>query len=224
MENSQKVLGDGFNEILQAHKGLIVRQKKEWAEIIVDWETRNKYELQSPSGEPLGAIIERSGGFFDAIKRVFLRSHRALQIEVLNLQSKPLAHLSRKFFFFFSDLFVTDVQGIPLGSVHRRFGIIYKKYVLLDSHGRAFATIKAPLWRLWTFPVYNLGHRKVGVISKKWQGLIKEVFTDADQFYIDFGNETWSVEQKVTILAAALSIDFDFFENNQGKSGGFLGS
>ncbi len=64
----------------------------------------------------------------------------------------------------------------------------------------------------------------MGAISKKWQGFIKEGFTDADRFLVDFGSEQeWTLSERAVLLCAAISIDFDFFENNQGDSGGVLG-
>ena len=43
---------------------------------------------------------------------------------------------------------------------------------------------------------------------------LKEMFTDSDNFIIEFGNRPWTAQNRATILAAAISIDFDFFENN----------
>ena len=57
------------------------------------------------------------------------------------------------------------------------------------------------------------------LISKRWGGGLREIFTDADTFMVDFGNGIWTEEQRQVIFAAAMSIDFDFFENNQGSRG-----
>ena len=197
---------------------LIIRQIKEWAEIIINFESRNKYEIQSPSGEKLGYIVERDGGLLDTLKRVFLRSHRPLEIDILSNDGGNVYHLSRKFFFLFSDLNVADRDGQKLGSIHRRFGILYKKYDICDKYGNPFAHIQAPIWRLWTFPISNKTGQSIGVISKKWQGLLREAFTDADSFLVDYGKGAWQTSQKIVILCAAVSIDFDFFEDNQGNN------
>ena len=57
------------------------------------------------------------------------------------------------------------------------------------------------------------------VITKRWSGALREVFADADSFMIDYEQGTWSTDERAVIFAAALSIDFDFFENNQGVRG-----
>ena len=55
---------------------------------------------------------------------------------------------------------------------------------------------------------------EVARISKKWSGLLKEYFTDTDNFMVEFGTKAWSAAQRAVIVATAISIDFDFFENN----------
>ena len=69
---------------------------------------------------------------------------------------------------------------------------------------------------MWTFPVEGADGARTATISKKWSGVLREALSDADTFRIDFGSGGWTDEQRAVILAAALAIDFDFFENNQG--------
>jgi uncharacterized protein YxjI len=216
-----------MSSIVQAFFGtrdqLFIQQKKEWTEILIDWETKNRYAVMDGDRNVLGAVAERAGGFLDVLRRGFLRSHRGFEVDVLDPGGAPILNLSRKFFFFFSDLEVRSGDGRKLGSVHRRFGILYKKYDLKDESGTCFATIKSPLWRLWTFPVLDRTGNQRSTISKRWGGALREIFTDADTFMVDYGSGQWREGQKAVIFAAAISIDFDFFENNQGSDGVFGG-
>lgn len=202
---------------LLSHQKLYVNQLKEWTEIVVGFEMQNRYQILSDEKSLAGRIEENQTGFFPFLRRSFFQSHRPLDISVYDLE-KQVLHFSRKFFFFFSDLVVCDEKGVAVGSVHRRFGIFFRHYDLCIN-GVPFAKIRSPFWRLWTFPIYNpKGEIKRGEITKKWQGLLKEGFTDADKFLVDFGHHGWSKEQKAVILAAAISIDFDFFENNHRRN------
>lgn len=200
---------------IDSSKQLVIQQLKEWVEIVVNFETKNKYEIYTTAGNRLGYIFERDSGVLASLKRLLLRSHRPLEIDILDNNSQSVYRLGRNFFFFFSDLDITGRDGQKLGSIHRRFGLLYKKYDLHDRYGNIFARIRAPIWRLWTFPVINNSEQQVGVITKKWQGLLAEAFTDADSFVIDYGKTAWTIEEKIVILCAAISIDFDFFEDNQ---------
>ncbi|MEK7690261.1 MAG: phospholipid scramblase-related protein, partial [Bdellovibrionota bacterium] len=162
-------------------------------------------------------IAERAGGLWSHLRRWFLRSHRPLEIDVLTGAGQKLLHFTRDFFWFFSDLDVMTGEKEKLGSIHRRFAFFYKIYDLRDTNGRDFARIESPFWRLWTFPVIGTD----AVISKSWGGALREVFTDADTYCVDFGNRTWTPDERAILFAAAISIDFDYFENNQGRKGLF---
>jgi uncharacterized protein YxjI len=201
-----------IHQLLEGKSHIFIKQIKEWGEIIFNIENKNRYSLKDDTGTEVGFFYERGDGVFQWIKRLFLRSHRPLLIELVDTQGNVLISLKRSFFWFFSDLYITDNQGQNLGHVHRRFGIIHKRYDLIDQQGETFGNIKAAIWRLWTFKIFNSQGSEIAEISKKWGGVLTEVFTDSDQFGVSFGNV--SGDQRVVLLAAAISIDFDFFEDN----------
>ena len=62
------------------------------------------------------------------------------------------------------------------------------------------------------------GGRQIATISKKWGGLLKEYISDADKFGVSFEAQNLTTAQKAVIFGAALAIDFDYFENNQGRN------
>jgi uncharacterized protein YxjI len=210
----ENLMSQSVKNFLDNVDSYVIQQVKEWAEIIVDFETSNKYEVLDDSGNKKGFVAEKGSGFMKMLSRQFFRSHRPLEVDIFDGSKQAIMLLQRKFFWFFSDLFVTDGEGNALGSVHRKFGILYKKYDLMDKAGNQIATIKSPLWRLWTFPVLDKSEKQIGVITKKWGGILKEAFTDADKYRVEFPS-SWSYENKAVLLAASISIDFDFFEDNQ---------
>ena len=55
---------------------------------------------------------------------------------------------------------------------------------------------------------------QVGKISKQWSGVLKEAFTDADNFGISFPMDL-DVKIKATLLGAVFLIDFMFFEETE---------
>jgi hypothetical protein len=93
--------------------------------------------------------------------------------------------------------------------------LLTRRFDMRDAQGKVFATIESPLWRFWTFPVLDAQGQRQGVIRKRWSGLFREAMSDADKFELDFGTHPWTLAQRSVIFAAAISIDFDFFENNQ---------
>lgn len=200
--------------VLRSDQLYVDQHALHWWEILFNWEQRNEYQVCDDKGAMVGTISEQGTGFLNAILRTFLGSHRPLDVRVFDSRLNIVLQFARKWFWFFSTLDVKDANGAPLGRIERRFSIINKVYDLFDATGTKFAQIRSPFWRLWTFPVYLGGDREVACIRKRWSGLAQEWFTDADRFQIDFGTHNWSPSQRATVFAAALSIDFDFFENN----------
>ncbi|CAM2005312.1 phospholipid scramblase-related protein [Acanthopleuribacter pedis] len=200
--------------VVGQHDHLFIQQHaRHWWEILLNWEQTNTYHIQAPGSRQIGYIEELNVSFMRTLSRLFLGSHRPLDVAVVTGNTQVL-ELRRAFFFFFSHLKVMTPRGTELGEVQRRLGILNRRYDLIDEHGHVFAIIRSPLLRIWTFHIYDAEDRKVGMISKKWGGLLKEAFTDADNFLIDFGETNWTPAQRAVIFATAISIDFDFFENN----------
>jgi len=191
-----------------------IHQLKEWVEIAIDWETGNKYELVDEQGVKIGFAAERKTGIFGHLVRNFLKSHRPMHLDMWDNQRNLLLSGRRPFYFFFSDIEITNGSGSKVGDVKTRFGILKRKYDLCDSYGKVFATIESYRWKLWSFDILDKLGNDAGRIGKKWGGFLKEVFTDSDRFGLDLSKSDWSSEQKAIIFFAALSIDLDFFEEN----------
>ncbi|MDC1174549.1 phospholipid scramblase-related protein [Bacteriovoracaceae bacterium] len=202
-----------LKEMMESSSEIFIRQIKEWGEILLGFETVNKFEVLNSHGQKIGFLAEEGGGIIRLILRQILRSHRPLNISLFSLNQEVVLKVVRPFYFFFSVMEVFDGQGDCIGRVERRFGVLYKKYDLRDKNNNVFSHIKAPIWSLWRFPIYNLIGERTGIISKKWGGILKEVFTDADQFGVQMPDVSW--EKKSIIFACAISIDLDFFEENQ---------
>ncbi|XP_065889206.1 phospholipid scramblase 1-like [Dysidea avara] len=71
-------------------------------------------------------------------------------------------------------------------------------------------------WGTITTPkvMSNDGSQQVDKISKQWSGLVKEYFTDDDNFGIQFPMDL-DVKMKAVMMGACFLIDFMFFERQQ---------
>lgn len=201
----------GLRDALTQGQPLLVRQQREWVELL-SFETRNRYAIQTPEGQTLGAIGERSTGLSSLLVRGFLGSKRPLDVRVLEADGSEWLRLTRPFVWWFSSLDVTGPDGTPQGRIERRFGLTHRRYDLLGPHGRVFARIQAPRWRVWTFPVEGEDGVSRAEIAKRWGGATREMFTDADTFRVQFEGANWQLAERAVVLAAAILIDFDFFE------------
>jgi len=87
---------------------------------------------------------------------------------------------------------------------------------ILDRNGNEIFELFGPLLHPWTFQIKK-GGLELGKITKKWSGLVKESFTDADNFGITFP-EGIDLSQKAVLLGAVFLIDFIHFENSGNRN------
>lgn len=209
---------DPASRLFNSNSLLIEQHARSWYEILLSWEQRNQYAIRDGMGAHRGAVVEQGVGLGAALARVLLGSHRPLELIIFGEHDHEIIlTLERPFYWFLSDMRVEDGAGRILGRVVKKLTLARKVYELSDASGRMFGRIVSGIFRIWTFPVLDSSGQQIALISKKWGGLLKEYMTDADQFAVDYTSPTLSVEQRAVIFAAALSIDFDYFENNQKK-------
>ena len=193
---------------LSSIQGLIVQQRKEWGEILSGFETRNKYVVMDSTGKELYAAVEEGGSL---ILRWILKALRPFEIKIYTFDQRPVLNLKRPFRFYFHEMDIHDSQGIKLGTIKRRFSIIRRIYSVLDASGQDTYQLFGPLLHPWTFEIRR-GDQDLGKITKKWSGIMKEGFTDADNFGVTFP-ASWDCTLKAVFLGAVFLIDFVHFEN-----------
>ncbi len=195
-------------ERLSSISSLVVSQQKEWGEILSGFETKNRYAVSDVSGSRLYLAAEEAGS---TLLRWFLKALRPFTIAVLTEDGQVVLRVVRPFRFYFHRAEVVDSQGQSLGVIQRRFSVLRRIYSVLDSSGEEIFQLFGPILHPWTFQIRNDGV-EYGKITKKWSGLLKEGFTDADTFGVMFPAE-WDVKLKALFLGAVFLIDFVHFEN-----------
>tara|TARA_R110002072_G_scaffold74374_4_gene176245 strand:- start:20598 stop:21770 length:1173 start_codon:yes stop_codon:yes gene_type:complete len=188
----------------------VIKQAHEWGETLSGFETANKYTIRA--GDYSLNADEFSNGFASLLTRSFLSSHRPFEINIWDWKNNHVLGLKRPFRFYFHEVTVSDAMGKKIGTVVREFSIINRKYRVLNASGLKTTSIKGPIYRPWTFFVTSQ-EKEIGKITKKWSGLAKEYFTDADTFGVKFNKEL-DKTSKYLLLGAVFLIDFLHFENN----------
>lgn len=207
-------MSNHYSNLIEGSR-LRVEQVWEGFEIVLGWETRNKYRILNAQGMLVGFAAEQSSGFLGTIARGILGHWRSFNIFIFNEHKQQVLDLHFPFRWFFKTLFIKSHEGQILGTLQQRFSIFYKKFDVLDPYGKSLAIIKSPLFKFWTFEFLR-GDRKIGVIKKKWSGTLGEFFTDKDNFEIFFEDPTLNSEMKILMLSTCLMVDIVYFENNKG--------
>ena len=97
-----------------------------------------------------------------------------------------------------------------MGTVEREFSWLHRLFRVSDAQGKEICRLYGPLFHPWTFEIRQ-NEREVGKITKKWSGLLKEGFTDTDNFAAVLP-PGMSTEAKCVLLGAVFLIDFVYFE------------
>lgn len=195
----------------ERHAGFSMRQKKRWAEILFDWESKNSYVVKGAGLENAFQVVEQGQGLGELLSRVLLGPMRPFESHVEDGRSgRTVLQLRRRFRFVFQRLEIFDADGVLLGAIERRWSWLRRIYVIEDPAGRVVGDVFGPLLSPWTFELRS-GGRQFGTIRKRWGGVFKEAFSDADDFTIEFGGDA-TPEEKLFALATAVLVDVVHFE------------
>jgi hypothetical protein len=203
---------EGWGGMLASAERLCVKQQVERLEAWTGIETANSYAVKSDLGAVVFHVVEESGSMGDFLVRNYLKSARPFTMRVETLHGETALVLRRPFRWFFSEVEVSDALGRRIGSVQRQFALVNSLYKVTGRRPGETYEIFGPIFRPWTFKIRRHGS-ECGLISKRWSGMTKEVFTDADTFGIEFPKGI-SSELKAVFLGAVFLIDFAHFEDN----------
>ncbi len=196
------------------HNKIQVKQSFELFEVF-NFETRNKYRISDEHGQPLAFAAEQNKGFWGFIGRQFLGHWRSFDILFYDNNRQLVVQGHHPFRWFFQRLEVRAPDGRPLGAVQLRWSIFTKSFDVYDSQDRLLFEVRSPLWKLWTFPFVR-GGREHARILKKWSGIGYEMFTDRDNFLVEFPEQELTGDERALVVAAAVYVDIMYFENKQG--------
>jgi hypothetical protein len=199
------------------HSRLTVRQRKKWWEIILSFEMKNQYDVFGEDQMPAFRVEEQGAGIGSFLKRVIFGTFRWFTAHVVDLQTQSvLLRIRRPWKFYFHRIFVEGPNGEPIGSIVRRWTFFRRIYSVYDPAGNEIMTLFGPFWRPWTFEFRAPGSdQPLGMIQKRWSGLLKEMFTDADNFGIDMSSVA-DPTLKSLLFSATVLIDVVHFERAKG--------
>ncbi len=202
--------------ILGTRSRLLVRQTKEWGEILIGFETRNRFDILDETGAVVGHAAEEAGGFGAMLLRNLLGHCRACKVHLYDASGQPVGRGEKPFRFYFHRMEAFEGDR-KIGAIQRRFSILHRIFTIESADGRELLTIKSPFFRIWTFKLL-LDGQEIGRIAKKWGGLLREFFSDADTFGVEFSHPKLPEDARKLLLIAVFLVDFTCFENNS-KSG-----
>ncbi|XP_077100271.1 phospholipid scramblase 1 isoform X2 [Siphateles boraxobius] len=114
-----------------------------------------------------------------------------------------------------------EIQAPPgntVGYVLQQWHPFLPKFTIQNEHREPVLKLQGPFcgWSCLPdvdFEILTMDEVGIGKISKQWTGLLREAFTDSDNFGIQFPMDL-DVRMKAVMIGACFLIDFMFFESN----------
>ena len=210
----------GGLEYLSQLDQLIIKQKVEILEIVTGMETANKYKIKNSMGQDVYSATEDS----DFCERQFCGWDRGFKISIKdNHSGQEIISCERPFKCCggcpcqpHEISIKSAVTGELLGKVVEDWHLIYPKFTVYDAADNPIFKMHGPFCNCCAdvnFQIDDLNGTQVGLIKKQWSGLLKEAFTDADNFGVTFPVDL-DVKMKAVMLGAVFLVDFVYFEYN----------
>jgi uncharacterized protein YxjI len=131
----------------------------------------------------------------------------------------PIAFsLTRGFSFLRPTVKVLAGDGTLIGSFKSRLLTIGGKFGVYDASGNEVAMVKGN-WMSWDFRFLTSSGAELGVVSRKWSGIAKELFTSADNYVVAVHHPDPAAA--TLLLAAGLAIDTVYKEGGGGGGAAF---
>jgi uncharacterized protein YxjI len=197
--------------MLPALKSYLIREH------VGAFKLRDVYDIfNGETGEQLGVAQEKKGmlniiaGFFISKRNLPTR----VDVHAGNDINGPiLFSIRRGFSFLRPKVEVLGPDGAMLGYFQTRLLTIGGKFGVYDATGKEVAMVKGN-WMSWNFSFTTSSGVELGVVSRQWGGIAKELFTSADNYVVAVHNPDPSAA--VLLLAAGLAIDTVYKEDDGG--------
>jgi uncharacterized protein YxjI len=171
------------------------------------------YDILDPvSKAKIGEAREEISGLIKFFRLLIDKSLMPTRIAVyeMNGESRTLLFsIKRGVALFRPKVSVIDASGASLGHLQSKLLSIGGAFRVFTPDNREIAQVKGD-WRGWNFRFLS-GDTELGVVTKKWAGLGKELFTTADNYIVSINGEP-APAINTLLLAAGLAIDTVFKE------------
>ena len=166
----------------------------------------NVYQIFNDLGQNIGSISQKLN-IAEKILRLFVgKSNLPFYLEIRDSNDKLQSTISRGWTLFLSNTVINDAYGKKIGLIQQKFRLIKPAFEIFDAFNNFIAEIKGD-WRAWEFIITDSEEHKIGTVSKKWAGAVKEIFSTADKYHVTIDPNYSNKTNKIAILSSAITID-----------------
>lgn len=176
--------------------------------------------LDAETQEHLGYATEENPAWLNWI-RLLLQKHRMPTTVVVRRLSDNgvLLRLKRGWRFLRSRIDVFGENNELLGYFESKILTLGGGFHVYNAHGVRVADVKGN-WIGWDFRFLDAAGQELGLVTKKWAGVGRELFTTADNYLISLSDRgTAQPATAALLLAAGLAIDTLYKETRSQATG-----
>ncbi|ELK07732.1 phospholipid scramblase 2 isoform X1 [Pteropus alecto] len=212
-------------EYLSQIDQILIHQQVELLEVLIGFETNNRYEIKNSLGQRIYFAAEDT----DCCTRNCCGASRPFTMRILDNMGREVMTLERPLRCTscccpccLQEIEIHAPPGVPIGYVTQNWHPCLPKFTVQNERREDVLKIVGPCLVCSCcadidFEIKSIDEENVvGKISKQWTGFVREAFTDADNFGIQFPIDL-DVKMKAVMLGACFLIDFMFFETSGGK-------
>lgn len=168
----------------------------------------NNYDIHDPTtGEIILECREPSLGMLTKLLRFTdYKRMTPFDIQIKSPDGQRFVRIQRGISFILSNVTVSDHDNNIIGSFKQHFFSIGGKFDVLDSQDQIVCKLEGK-WTGWDFFFRN-DNKQFAHVSKKWNGIGKELFTSADNYILEISSDVPENDDvRKLILAAVMCID-----------------
>ena len=166
----------------------------------------NCYQIYNDKGENIGAIKQKLNIGQKLLSLLISKTMLPFLLEIRDSNDNLEVTISRGWTFILSKITIKNAQGEAIGYIKQKFKLFSPTFNIFNTSEELIAEISGD-WKAWNFTINDAANNQIGSISKKWAGAMKELFTTADKYNVQIEKNYANLENKIAILAGAITID-----------------
>ncbi|MCE9534687.1 MAG: oxidoreductase [Planctomycetes bacterium] len=184
--------------------------------------TTDTYDIKDPETETLiGQAKEVPGSLVAALRWVISKNFMPTTVEIRDTSDELQFTLRRGWYLFRARIEVKDAQGELIGYFRSKIMTLGGAFEVYTKDNALFAQVRGGKRWFFDYHLHTPEGMEIGQVTKKFGGVVKEIFTSADAFLVTV-NEKFTEQKaaKILLLAAAIAVDMIYKEDKSG--GGFV--
>ncbi|MDD3876232.1 MAG: phospholipid scramblase-related protein [Bacteroidales bacterium] len=166
----------------------------------------NCYQIYDENARNIGSIRQRLTAGQKLLRLLLNKAMLPFLLEIKDSDEVLQASISRGWTFFMSKIKIQDAEGHTIGTVQQKFKFFKPTFKIFNNSDVLISEITGD-WKAWNFVIKDTSGTQIGVITKKWAGAMKEIFTTADKYNVSIDPHYSNKENKIAILSSAITID-----------------